>query len=146
MKKLIILLLAGILFSACKKNTDAVKPIGTASEVLGTYALTSFMYRNGTDPDLIVPAMPVVQQGKTTYFGSVELTEVADPNQARMVLKLTLDGKAINDLDFETVDVEKSGSGYTLLSDGDTFATISGNTLSFDVQDNTFRMKFSARR
>lgn len=90
MKKLILLLFVISSFSACKKDQDDVTPRGTAGAVLGTYELTSFMYRDGQNPDLVIPTMPVVQQGKKTYFGTVELTEVANPNQVNMVLKVTL--------------------------------------------------------
>lgn len=145
MKTPILLLLILLSFSACKKNQDDVKPQGTASEVIGTYELTSFRYQTGDD-DLNIPTMPVVQQGKQTYFGSVELTEVTDPNQANMVLKLTLNNQAVDDIDFEEIDVEKSGSKYNLVSDGETFATISGNRLSFDVKGDDFRMAFTAER
>ena len=145
MKTLILLVVVTLSFGASKKGQDEVKPQGTAAEVIGTYELSSFRYQTGDD-DLNIPTMPVVQQGKQTYFGTVELAEAADPNQANMVLKLTLNNQAIDDIDFETVDVEKSGSKYNLLSDGSKVATISGNTLSFDVKGDDFRMAFTAKR
>lgn len=144
MKKLILLLLVSVSFSACKKDADALKPKGLASEVIGSYNLTSFRYQS-KDDELVIPTLPVVQQGKTTYSGVVELSETDDPNQANMVLSIDFNGQD-DSVDFEQVEVKKSGSKYTLSSDGTQIATISGNTLSFDVKSTDARLAFTAKR
>ena len=145
MKNLLLLLCITLAVGACKKGQDNVKPAGTASNVIGTYTLSSFHYQN-KDNDLNIPTMPVVVQGKQTYFGSTELSETTDPNKATMVLRLTLDNRAIDDIDLGEVDVQKSGSTYTLLSDGTKFATISGNAMQFDLKGTDVRIGFTAKR
>lgn len=145
MKTLFFFLCLTFTISACKKGDDTITPQGTAGAVIGTYQLSSFRYQT-QDDELNIPTLPVVQNGKRTYFGSVELTEATDPNKANMVLKLTFDSKKLDDLDFDEVDVEKSGSRYSLLYDGETIGTISGNTLKFDVQTQEARMAFTATR
>lgn len=145
MKKLLFFLCVTLTLSACKKEQDDITPRGTASEVAGTYELTTFRFQNNDD-DLNIPKMPVIQQGKQTYFGSVELTEATDPDQTQMVLKLTLDSQAFDDIAFGEVDVEKSGTKYNLLSDGQKIGSISGSTLQFDIQTTDARMAFTAKR
>ena len=145
MKKILLLLCITLATGACKKGQDNVKPAGTAGDVIGKYTLTSFRYQT-KDNDLNIPTMPVVQQGKQTYFGSTDLAAATDPNKATMVLHLTLDNRAIDDIDLGEVDVQKSGSSYTLLSDGTKFATISGSTMQFDVKGTDTRIAFTAKR
>jgi len=144
MKKYSLLLFVVLSFTACKIAKDEVKPKGLAGEVAGTYKMTSFRYQT-KDDELNIPTLPVVQQGKTTYSGVVELTEASDPDQVNMVLSLDFDGQD-ESVDFENVEVKKSGSKYTLLSDGDQMATVSGSTLSFDVKSSDARLAFTARR
>lgn len=144
MKNYLLLLFVVLSFTACKPNKDEVKPKSLAGEVAGTYKMTSFRYQT-KDDDLNIPTLPVVQQGKTTYSGAVELTEAADPDQVNLVLSIDFDGQR-ETLDFEDLEVKKSGSKYTLLSDGDQVATISGSTLSFDVQSSDARLAFTAKR
>ncbi|WP_128548269.1 hypothetical protein [Larkinella soli] len=144
MKKLLLILLISTSFSACKKDADAVAPKGPAGEVAGSYELTSFRYQT-KDDELVIPTLPVVQQGRTTYSGVVELTETDDPNQVNMVLSLDFDGQA-ESLDFEAVEVKKSGSRYNLSLDGTQIATVNGNKLSFDVKATDARLAFTATR
>lgn len=146
MKKCLLLLFVVLSFTACKPKKDEVKPKSPASEVAGTYRMTSFRYQTkDKDDELIIPTLPVVQQGKITYSGEVELTEVSDPNQVNLVVRLDFDGQS-ESVDFENVEVKKSGSKYTLLSDGDQVATVSGSTLSFDVESSDARLAFTAKR
>ena len=145
MKKYFLLLLIGLSFTACKlAKKDEVKPMSLASELAGTYKMTSFRYQT-KDNELNIPTLPVVQQGKTTYSGEVEVTEATDPNQVNLNLSIDFDGQS-ETLDFEDLEVKKSGSKYTLLSDGDQVATVSGSTLSFDVQSSDARLAFTAKR
>ncbi|GAB3560294.1 hypothetical protein [Spirosoma fluminis] len=145
MKTLFLLLVVTLASTACKKDADNVKPQGTAGAVIGTYTLSSFRYQT-QDDELNIPTLPVVQNGKKTYYGTVKLTESTDPNKAQMTLQLTFDSKALDAIDFEEIDVEKNGSRYELVYDGETLATISGNTLKFDVQTQEARMAFTASR
>ena len=143
MKKLISILFIALSFSACKKGDD-VKPQTASATIAGVYTLSELRYQdaNGTK---IVPQLPVVEKGKTTYSGTVTITESANANQAAFVLDLLFAGQQ-NNLDLGEVDIQSSGTSYTLLSDGDKVATISGNKLSFDVSTNDFRLAFTAKK
>lgn len=144
MKKLILFLLVTLAFSACKKETDAIKPNSPAATIAGTYTLSELKYQDA-DGTQIIPQLPVVEKGKTTYAGTVELSEATDPNQVNFSLDLLYAGQP-ESLELEDVDVQGSGSKYTLLVDSEKIATISGNTLSFDVSTDDFRLAFTAKK
>ncbi len=145
MKKLLFILCVTLTMNACTKGKDDVAPKGTASEVVGTYALTTFRFQD-EDDDLTIPTLPVVEKGKKTYYGSVELTEVSDPEKAQFVLSLTLDSQTFDDIDLGEIDIEKSGSKYNLLSDGAKIGTVSGTTMQIDIKSANARMAFTAKR
>ena len=144
MNKLTLFLLVTLAFSACKKQTDAVKPETAAATIAGTYTLTELKYQddNGTK---IIPQLPVIEKGKTTYAGTVDLTETTNPDQVNFTLNLLFAGQQ-DSSDLGTVDIQGSGTKYTLLVDGEKIATISGSTLSFDISTTDFRLAFTAKK
>lgn len=145
MKKHLLLLFVVLSVTACKLiKKEEVKPKNSASEVAGTYRMTSFRYQTDDD-ELNIPALPVVQQGRTTYSGVVELTQASDPDQVNMVVRLDFEGQT-ESADFANLSVKESGSGYTLLSDGEPVATVSGSTLNFDIRSTDVRLAFTAKR
>ncbi len=151
MKNFILFLSIALTFGACKKGQDDVKPKSVAGEIAGTYELTSFRLQVKDDNnDYQYPSLPVVQKGKKTDYGTVTLSETADPNQVNIGIDFTLPTIGIGDIqeeDFVTeVDIKKNGSKYDLLTNGQKFATISGNTLSFDAKTADFHMAFTADR
>lgn len=131
MKKLLILLVLLVSFSACKKEKD-VEPETLSARVAGTYELKSFRYKD-KDNNVNIDKMPATQNGRTAS-GTVVLRENGD-DQVDMKLTLKVTGNDDASIDIDGMEVQEAGKALGLFIDGTRVADADGSSIIFNISE-----------
>ena len=123
MKKLLTLLLGLLALAGCKKE-DKAAPQTPAATVAGLYTLSSVTKAGQT------LNLPYISGGVTTS-GTISLTPVASQDaQVDLTLVVRQTGKADQQGTYPGLQLQATGSGYSLLDGGQPVGTADGTTLT----------------
>jgi hypothetical protein len=149
MKKLLgLFLVLSVLFTACNKEKEKVKPVDPADKIAGSYELSSLTYEDGTENSYAYPTLPYTHpESKRTLSASVKFTKVSATN-VNMTLVVKVTGAKDSESDFGDLEVREAGSAYGLFFDGARVGDVGadGKDVIFNAQDDTFQFKFVGKK